>query len=67
MSIAKEQAKKLLEQLPESATWDDIMYQLYVRAKITQGLKDIEQGNPVSHEELTKSVLTLTSGAKAQR
>ncbi|MCU1307781.1 MAG: hypothetical protein JWN45_2476 [Acidobacteriaceae bacterium] len=52
MSIAKEQAKKLLEQLPESATWDDIMYQLYVRAKITQGLKDIEQGKLVSHEEV---------------
>jgi predicted transcriptional regulator len=52
MSIAKEQAKKLLEQLPESATWDDIMYQLYVRAKITQGLRDIEQGNVVSHEEV---------------
>jgi predicted transcriptional regulator len=57
MSIAKEQAKKLLEQIPESATWDDIMYQLYVRAKITEGLKDIEQGKLVSHEEVIQRFL----------
>jgi predicted transcriptional regulator len=57
MSIAKERAKKLLERLPESATWNDIMYQLYVRAKITQGLKDIEQDNMVSHEEVKKGFL----------
>jgi predicted transcriptional regulator len=54
MSIAKEQAKKALELLPETATWEDIMYQLYVRAKITQGMKDVEEGKLVSHEEVKK-------------
>jgi len=35
MSIVKEEAKKLIDKLPEYATWDDIMYELYVK-KIAQ-------------------------------
>jgi hypothetical protein len=27
MSIAKEEAKKLTDELPDHATWDDIMYE----------------------------------------
>jgi predicted transcriptional regulator len=52
MSIAKDEAKKLLETLPDSATWDDIMYQIYVRAKISEGLNEVKRGELVSHEEV---------------
>jgi len=30
MSIAKEEAKRLIEKLPDQVTWDDIMYEFYV-------------------------------------
>jgi hypothetical protein len=33
MNIAKEEAKKLIDKLPDQATWDDIMYEFYVRKK----------------------------------
>jgi hypothetical protein len=31
MSIIKNEAKKLIDKLPEQATWDDIMYEFYVK------------------------------------
>lgn len=43
----KEQARKLLESLPETATWDDIVYQLAVRRSVDQGLVDAAAGRVV--------------------
>jgi predicted transcriptional regulator len=50
MNIVKEEAKKLIDKLPDNATWDDIMYELYVKKKIAAGLKAAEEGRVVSHE-----------------
>jgi predicted transcriptional regulator len=43
----KEQARKLLESLPETATWDDIVYQLAARRSVDQGLVDAAAGRVV--------------------
>ncbi len=43
----KEEAQHLLERLPENATWDDLMYQIYVRQVIEAGLSDSEAGRTI--------------------
>lgn len=58
MNIVKEEAKKLIEKLPDSVTWDDIMYELYVKKKIAVGLKAAEEGHVVSHEDAKKRLLS---------
>ena len=58
MCIAKEEAKKLIEKLPEHATWDDIMYELYVKKKLAVALKAAEEGRVLSHEEVKKRLLS---------
>ena len=40
----KEQARAVLESLPDDATWDDIVYQLAARRSIELGLSDAEEG-----------------------
>ncbi|MGI6486843.1 MAG: hypothetical protein ACOX2B_00700 [Syntrophothermaceae bacterium] len=57
MSTVRDEAKKLIDQLPEEATWDDIMYEIYVRKKIENALKVVEEGKVVSHEEVRKRLL----------
>ena len=57
MSVVKEEAKKLIEKLPEHATWDDLMYELYVKKKLAVALKAAEEGQVVSHDEVKKSLL----------
>ena len=33
MASAKQAAKDMLEQVPDKATWDEIMYELYIKQK----------------------------------
>jgi hypothetical protein len=43
----KSEARRLIEQLPDDATWDDLMYEIYVRQAIESGLKDVRDGRTV--------------------
>lgn len=43
----KEQARRLLENLPDSATWEDLIYQIYVRQTVEAGIRDSDQGRTV--------------------
>ena len=56
MNTPKEATAEILKELPDDATYDDIMYRIYVRTKIERGLKDMEDGNVVSHEEAKKQI-----------
>jgi hypothetical protein len=40
----KQEARRLVEQLPEDATWDDLMHEIYVRQAIEAGLQDSQAG-----------------------
>jgi len=52
MSRARDEAIKMIAQLPEEVSWDEIMYKIYVKRKIEEGLKAAEEGRTVSHEEV---------------
>ena len=54
MSTVKEESIHLIQSLPDTVTWDDIIYEMYVKKKIEKGLKDIEEGRVVPHEEVKK-------------
>ena len=58
MRIVKEEAKRLIDKLPEQATWDDIMYEFYVKKKLALALKSADEGRVVSHEEVKKRFLS---------
>ena len=57
MSVVIEEAKKLLDSLPDQASWDDIMYEMYVKKKIDEGLKAADEGKLISHEDVKKRFL----------
>jgi len=48
----KEEAKKLIEKLPDDVSWDDLMHQIYVRQSIEQGLADHTAGKVTDVTEL---------------
>ena len=60
MATAKEAARSIINNLPDQATWDDIMYELYVKEKIEQGLKASEEGRTLPHEEAKRWLLGNT-------
>ena len=58
MSIAKMEALKIIERLPDQATWEDIMYEMYVKSKIGASVEAAEAGRVVSHEDVRKRFLS---------
>ena len=58
MSDVKEEAKKLIDALPEHATWDDLMYELYVKQKLQRALNEAAAGNVVSHDAAKHELTT---------
>ncbi len=50
----KADALKLVRNLPGNASWDDLMYRIYVRQKIDAGLTDIRAGRVASHAVIRK-------------
>jgi hypothetical protein len=54
MSTVKEEAKRLIDKLPEQATWDDLLYEFYVKKKIAISLKAAKEGKIIPHHEVKK-------------
>lgn len=50
-ATVKAAARELVERLPEGASWDDLMYEIYVRQGIEEGLEDVAAGRAVSAAE----------------
>ena len=48
----KQEAQRLIEQLPAGATWDDLMYEIYLRQAIEAGLADSATGRTLDVKEV---------------
>jgi predicted transcriptional regulator len=48
----KEEARRLVERLPDDVTWDDLMHEIYVRQAIEAGLEDSQAGRVSSVKEV---------------
>ena len=47
----KQEAHRLVDQLPPDASWDDLMYEVYVRQAVEAGISDADGGRTVSQDE----------------
>jgi hypothetical protein len=51
-SNVKQEAYHILENLPDNATWDDLMYKIYVRQSLDAGLEDSKAGRTIDVKEV---------------
>ena len=56
----KKDALRLVEELSEDASWDDLMYKIYVRQSIEAGLEDSKSGRTIDVKEV-RAKFGLTS------
>ena len=47
----KDEARRMVELLPDDATWEDLQYQIYFRQAVEAGLKDSREGRTVPLDE----------------
>lgn len=50
----REEAQDLLRNIPDDATWDDLMYRIYVRQAIEAGIKDSDAGRTIDVEQVRR-------------
>lgn len=53
----KKEMVNLLDGLPDDADWNDVMYSIYVRQSIEDGLEDSKKGNVVDHSVIKERFL----------
>ncbi|WP_447968577.1 hypothetical protein [Nitrospira sp. M1] len=58
MATAKESAREVLEHVSDKATWNDIMYELYIKQKLEAGFADIEAGRTIPHDQVKTDLLS---------
>jgi predicted transcriptional regulator len=51
MSV-KEMVLEIVSNMPTKSTWDDVLYEIYVRKQLEAGLKDEAEGRLVPHEKV---------------
>ena len=53
-AMPKEEAHKLIDQMPPNATWEDLMHEIYVRKAIEKGMADSKAGRTTPVEDVRK-------------
>jgi hypothetical protein len=48
----KREAQRIIEELAEDASWDDLMYRIYVRQAIESGLRDSDANQTLDVREV---------------
>jgi predicted transcriptional regulator len=59
----KQAALKMIGNMPDDASLEDIMYELYFRRRVDRGLREFEEGRTVSHEEVKRSLVKWLQSA----
>ena len=48
----KETVLELVGKMPTRSTWDEVLYEIYVRKELEAGLRDEAEGRLVPHEKV---------------
>lgn len=56
MAGVKQQVIKMIQNLPDEVSVDDIMAELYFRLQVDAGLKELDEGKGIPHEEVEKQM-----------
>jgi len=54
MISIKEEARRLVERLPDNFSWEDLMHEIYVRKAIESGLADSEAERTTPMEDVRR-------------
>jgi predicted transcriptional regulator len=52
----KREASRLIDNLPKTADWEDLMHRIYVRKKIDAGLRDSAAGRVYTSAQIRKAL-----------
>ncbi len=54
MGKIKEQVIQMIQTLPDEVTVDDVMAELYFKLQVDAGLRELDEGKGIPHEEVER-------------
>lgn len=54
MAGVKQKVIQMIQTLPEDVTVDDVMAELYFKLQVDAGLKELDEGKGIPHEEVER-------------
>jgi len=54
MAGIKDQVIRIIQSLPDDITLDDVMAELYFKLRVDAGLKELDEGKGIPHEEVER-------------
>jgi predicted transcriptional regulator len=54
MATVKEEVRRMIESLPDDATWEEVQYSIYVRERIERGRREAADGKILDEEEVER-------------
>ncbi len=57
MTAPKQEAKKIIDSLPEDTTYDEILKELAFDRMIQRGLKDSKENKTISNHEMSNKII----------
>ncbi len=52
MANTKEEIRKILDALPDDATWEDVQYSIYVRERVERGKAEAAEGKVIDQDQV---------------
>jgi hypothetical protein len=52
MPSAKEEIRRMLDELPDDASWEDLQHSIYVRERIERGRRETLEGRVLDQDEV---------------
>jgi hypothetical protein len=52
MANAKEEIRRILDALPDDATWEDVQYSIYVRERVERGKTEAAEGKLTDQDQV---------------
>ncbi len=54
MSAIKDQVVSMVRELPDSSTLDEIMEELYFKAQVDAGIRELDEGKGIPHQDIER-------------
>ena len=61
MAVIKEKVIRMIRNLPDNVTVDDIISELYFKIQVDAGLEELDKGKGISHERVKERLSKWTT------
>jgi hypothetical protein len=54
MATAKDEIRRMIDTLPDNASWEDVQHSIYVRERIERGRREAAEGKVLDQDEVER-------------